>query len=105
MHLSALLDCDLVAVEHTDELTLLVELTAPSPATTAVRQPATLQVVLDRSGSMSGERLDGAKSALVDLVDRLDPADRHSASLSVRAESLGRGTKTYSRIRRPISQF
>jgi Ca-activated chloride channel family protein len=77
MHLSALLDCDLVAVEQTDELTLLVELTAPSPSptTTAVRQPATLQVVLDRSGSMAGDRLGGAKSALIDLVDRLDPAD------------------------------
>ena len=49
MHLSALLDCDLVAVEQTDELTLLVELTAPNPVTTAQRQPATLQVVLDRS--------------------------------------------------------
>jgi Ca-activated chloride channel family protein len=75
MHLSALLDCDLVAVEQTDELTLLVELTAPTPTPTAERQPATLQVVLDRSGSMSGDRLEGAKSALIDLVDRLDPAD------------------------------
>jgi Ca-activated chloride channel family protein len=75
VHLSALLDCDLVAVEQTDELTLLVELTAPSPTTTAARQPATLQIVLDRSGSMSGDRLEGAKSALIDLVDRLDPAD------------------------------
>jgi Ca-activated chloride channel family protein len=75
MHLSALLDCDLVAVEQTDELTLLVELTAPSPTTTAQRQPATLQVVLDRSGSMAGDRLQGAKSAVIDLVDRLDPGD------------------------------
>jgi Ca-activated chloride channel family protein len=75
MHLSALLDCDLVAVEHTDELNLLVELTAPSPTCTAQRQPATLQVVLDRSGSMAGDRFEGAKSALISLVDRLDPAD------------------------------
>jgi Ca-activated chloride channel family protein len=75
MHLSALLDCDLVAVEQTDELTLLVELTAPSPTAPAKRQPATLQVVLDRSGSMSGDRLEGAKSALINLVDRLDPSD------------------------------
>jgi Ca-activated chloride channel family protein len=62
MHLSALLDCDLVAVEQTDELTLLVELTAPSPTTTSVRQPATLQVVLDRSGSMAGDRLEGRRA-------------------------------------------
>ncbi len=31
MHLSTRLDCDLVAVESADELTLLVELTAPTP--------------------------------------------------------------------------
>ena len=75
MHLSTLLDCDLVAVEQTDELTLLVELTAPTPASTPARQPATLQVVLDRSGSMGGDRLEGAKTALLGLVDRLDPSD------------------------------
>ncbi len=75
MHLSTLLDCDLVAVEQTDELTLLVELTAPTPTTAAQRQPATLQVVLDRSGSMGGDRLEGAKTALLGLVDRLHPSD------------------------------
>lgn len=75
MHLSTKLDCDLVAVEQTDELTLLVELTAPAPVAAAPRQSATLQVVLDRSGSMGGERLDGAKIALLSLIDRLDPTD------------------------------
>ena len=75
MHLSTLLDCDVVAVEQNDELTLLVELVAPTPTATTTRQPATLQVVLDRSGSMGGDRLDGAKTALLGLVDRLDPSD------------------------------
>ena len=60
MHLSALFDVDLVAVETTDELTLLVELTAPTPLTSAKRQPATLVIVLDRSGSMGGGRLEAA---------------------------------------------
>ena len=58
MHLSTKLDCDLVAVETTDELTLLVDLAAPTAATTETRAPATLQVVLDRSGSMAGDRLE-----------------------------------------------
>ncbi len=75
MHLSSQLDCDLVAVENADELTLLIEITAPTPATTAVRPAATLQVVLDRSGSMDGERLVGAKKALISLIDRLEPTD------------------------------
>ena len=76
MHLSTLLDCDVVAVEQTDELTLLVELSAPEPVLAAERPPATLQVVLDRSGSMAGDRLEGAQTALLALVDRLDPRDR-----------------------------
>jgi Ca-activated chloride channel family protein len=75
VHLSALLDVDLVAVEQTDELTLLVELTAPTPTRSAKRQPATAVFVTDTSGSMRGGRLDVAKGALLDLVDRLDPAD------------------------------
>lgn len=75
MHLSAHLDLDVVALEQSDELTLLVELTAPTSDTTATRQPATLQIVLDRSGSMAGDRLDGAKAALLLLVDQLSPSD------------------------------
>jgi Ca-activated chloride channel family protein len=33
-------------------------------------------VVLDRSGSMGGDRISGAKMALLSIVDRLDPRDR-----------------------------
>ena len=75
MHLSALLDVDLLAVEQTDELALLVELTAPTPTTATARQPATLIICLDRSGSMGGDRLEAAKTALLALVDRLAPTD------------------------------
>jgi len=76
MHISTQLDLDVVAVEGPDQLSLLVELTAPTADTHAARSPRTLVVVLDRSGSMAGSRLEGAKKALVELVDRLDPADR-----------------------------
>ncbi len=76
MHITTQLDLDVIAIERDDQLSLLVELTAPTPETTAERSPRTLVVVLDRSGSMAGGRLDGAKAALTALVDRLDPADR-----------------------------
>lgn len=75
MQLSTHLDCDLIAVESADELTLLVEINAPAPPHSLTRPPATLQIVLDRSGSMAGERLDGAKTALLSLIDRLEPTD------------------------------
>lgn len=73
--LSALLDLQLVALQQADSVDVLVELTAPVAAGTTPRPPATLQVVLDRSGSMAGDRLDTAVTALIALVDRLDPTD------------------------------
>ncbi len=76
MHITTHLDLDVVALEGDDELSLLVELTAPTAASERPRDPRTLIVVLDRSGSMQGDRLTGAKRALTELVDRLDPDDR-----------------------------
>jgi len=76
MHISAHLDVDVVAVETEDQLSVLIELTAPwAPPSDTPRPASTLEVVLDRSGSMRGDRLDGAKAALVRLIDRLDPTD------------------------------
>lgn len=76
MHLSAHLDLDVVAHDAEDRLSVLVELTAPELRTDVARPPSTLVVVLDRSGSMAGDRIEGAKTALLSLVDRLDPRDR-----------------------------
>jgi len=76
MKLDAHMDVDLVAVEQDDEVTVMLELVAPEEQREAPREPATVQVVLDRSGSMSGERLDAARLALAELTERLDPADR-----------------------------
>ncbi len=75
MRVKAHLEVDVVALETRDEVSVLLEVTAPDLPTSGRRPPATLVVVLDRSGSMSGQRLNGAKRALRDLVDRLDPAD------------------------------
>jgi Ca-activated chloride channel homolog len=76
MHLTAQLDLDVLAHETDDQLSVLVELTAPEPPATATRAPTTLVIVLDRSGSMTGERIESAKTALLTLVDRLNPNDR-----------------------------
>jgi len=75
MHVNAHLDLDVVAIEQSDEVTLMLELDAPPAPESQPRPPAAVQIVLDRSGSMSGERLDAAKDSIVALVDRLDPAD------------------------------
>src|SRR5690606_38610654 len=74
MHVSALLEFDAVPVDSADTVHVLLDVTAPEQPG-ADRPPATLQVVLDRSGSMAGERLEGAIRALLSLVDRLDPTD------------------------------
>lgn len=77
MKINALMGVDLVAVENAEELSALIELTAPESAhAESDRTPSTLVVVLDRSGSMAGDRLEGAKRALLSLVDRLSPTDR-----------------------------
>ncbi len=57
---NAHLDVELVAVEEADQLTVLLELRAPGQPSAAPRPPAAVQVVLDRSGSMAGERLRAA---------------------------------------------
>ena len=76
MQLNTHVDVELVAVQQPDELSILLELTAPEARATEPRRPAAVEVVLDRSGSMAGERLEAALAGLIALVDRLDPHDR-----------------------------
>jgi Ca-activated chloride channel family protein len=75
MHVKAHLDLDLVALESADSLTLMLDLTAPISDKAKTRAPQAIQVVLDRSGSMSGDPLESAKGSLLKLVDRLAPQD------------------------------
>ncbi|RYC05668.1 vWA domain-containing protein [Nocardioides zhouii] len=75
MKINALLDVNVVAHETEDEVAVLLELEAPAALADATRPQASLQVVLDRSGSMGGAPLEGAKKAIVALVRRLEPMD------------------------------
>jgi Ca-activated chloride channel family protein len=90
---------DLIAVEHGETIHALLELTAPAMPGASERPPATLEVVIDRSGSMRGERLSAALVALDALVGRLRPTDRlgvvafdHAAQVPVAAGPVGDGT-------------
>lgn len=76
MKFSAQLDVNLVAHETEDEVAVLLDLVAPAvPETSDSRPPSSLQVVLDGSGSMAGDKLDGAVRALEATVARLDAKD------------------------------
>lgn len=75
MKINALLDVNVVAHETEDEVAVLLELEAPAALADTTRRQASLEVVLDRSGSMAGTPLEGAKQALVALVRRLEPTD------------------------------
>ncbi len=56
---------------------LLVDVAGAADATTS-RSPVAMAVVIDTSGSMSGDRIDYARSAARDLVASLQPGDRVS---------------------------
>ena len=75
MNVKALLDVDMVAMEATDKVTLMLDMTAPANPADATRPGQCVQVVLDRSGSMNGQPLESAKGSLLKLIDRLAPQD------------------------------
>ena len=52
---------------------VLLRVVAPRADATAKRRPVNLAFVLDRSGSMSGPKIELAKAAVADAVARLTP--------------------------------
>jgi Ca-activated chloride channel family protein len=74
--LSARSDRRFIRSTHRSERFVLVELEAPPAVQKPKRDPVNLCFVLDRSGSMSGEKIQLAKRAVETAIDRLLPTDR-----------------------------
>ena len=74
MHHKVLVDYELVVAQQGFIVRALLELEGKAPAPDN-RIPLNLSVVLDRSGSMAGEKLEAARDAAAMLVRRLHPDD------------------------------
>jgi Ca-activated chloride channel homolog len=70
-----LLDYEFVTTQHGYVVRALVKLEGQAPAATGARAPLNLSLVLDRSGSMHGEKLAAARDAAAFLGRRLAPED------------------------------
>jgi Ca-activated chloride channel family protein len=75
MNVKALLDIDLVALESTEKVTMMLDMTAPITNAAMSRPGQAVEVVLDRSGSMTGAVFNSAKESILKLIDRLAPQD------------------------------
>lgn len=74
MNAKTMFDYKLVAQSLEQELKLLIRLTAPA-GTARKRKPLNIGVVIDRSGSMAGEKLEHTKRAVKTLITHLGPED------------------------------
>jgi hypothetical protein len=74
MHHTVLVDYELAVAQQGFIVRALLELEGKAP-TASNRIPLNLSVVLDRSGSMAGDKLAAARDAAAMLVQRLHPDD------------------------------
>ena len=80
-------DHDYLLAGSPGEVVVKIDLFALDHKTKRKRPPLNLSVVLDRSGSMSGAKIEKARQAAMALVDRLGPEDLFSfVTYSDRAE-------------------
>src|SRR2546421_9809296 len=82
-------DRDYVLSGSPREVVVKIDLAAVGHKPKSIRTPLNLAVVLDRSGSMTGAKIEKARQAAMGLVDQLAPADVFSfITYSDRAEVI-----------------
>lgn len=78
MNLNVRPDRTLIRHQHRSQRFLQVEITAPASSRQLERSPVNLAFVLDRSGSMGGQKIQLARRAVEEGIRRLDARDRFS---------------------------
>ncbi len=76
IHLAATVDRGAVLKGGDGLVRVELRLSADSETKKLPRQPTDMIVVLDRSGSMAGQKLEEARGALLNLLSQLSPEDR-----------------------------
>ena len=75
LHLSALCNRQNVPVLEQPQLIYVLAEISPGSAIANVRLPLNFTLVLDRSGSMAGEKLHTMREAVKAIIDQLSPSD------------------------------
>src|SRR4051812_50022006 len=70
------LDHNVISLESEHDVHVMLELSVPAGPENAARPPLRLALVLDRSGSMSGPKLETAKRCAAWLASRLGSQDQ-----------------------------